>query len=60
MIDPEPSIFDEVDAEFEARREAEAEADIAQGRLVPHAAVAEWLAKIGTPDEEPMPAAWLK
>ena len=55
MPQPEPSIFDEVDEEAEARALAEAEADVAAGRVVSHERVREWLASIGTPDETPAP-----
>ena len=37
---------------------AEAEADFKAGRLVPHEKVMEWLARVGTPDETPMPREW--
>ncbi len=63
MVDRERSIFDDLaesDPEAEARREAEANADIAAGRVVPHAQVGKWLLTWGTPDETPMPEAWLK
>ena len=60
MRKPEPSLFDESDPGHDARREAEADADAAAGRVVPHHLVAEWLRKVGTPDEEPMPDSWLK
>ena len=39
---------------------AEAEADIAAGRGVPHAEVSKWLKTWGTPDFKPMPDEWLK
>ena len=39
---------------------AEARADIAAGRGIPHAQVAAWLATWGTSDYKPMPAEWLK
>ena len=39
---------------------AEARADRAAGRGVPHAEVAKWLATWGTPDYKPMPPEWLK
>ncbi len=58
MSEPERSIFDEldeIDPEMDERRLAEAEADIAAGRLVPHARVVEWLMSWGTPDELPCP-----
>lgn len=61
MAKPEPSIFDQAeDPEADAKRLAEAEADIAAGRLVPHEEVAKWLETWGTPDEKPMPKSWLK
>jgi len=57
MAEQEPkSIFDmEPDAAYEARLDAEAEADYAAGRVVPHAEVAKWLASWGTPNELPCP-----
>jgi predicted transcriptional regulator len=45
------SIFDEIDEEEEERAIAEAEADVAAGRVVPHEEVAKWLKSWGTPDE---------
>lgn len=38
---------------------AEGEADAVAGRLVPHAQVMEWLDRVGTPGETPMPREWL-
>ena len=57
MADTAPkSIFDmEPDAAHEARLDAEAEADIAAGRVVPHAEVARWLDSWGTPNVLPCP-----
>ena len=50
------SIFDEIDEEEErAIAEAEAEADVAAGRVVPHEEVVKWLKSWGTPDELPCP-----
>ena len=43
-----------------AAADAEAEADIAAGRVIPHEKVAEWLKTIGTPDFRPMPREWLE
>lgn len=40
----------------EARAVAEAEADVAAGRLVPHELVVRWLRSWGKPDEEASPA----
>ena len=54
MAEPAP-IFDEIDEEAEARAIAEARADVAAGRLVPHEKVAEWLRSWGTPNELPCP-----
>ncbi|MGI8840374.1 MAG: antitoxin [Caulobacteraceae bacterium] len=58
MTEPELSIFDEIDVEAEAAADAEAMADIAAGRVVPHEEVAAWLATWGTPDEKPAPTSW--
>ncbi len=49
------SILEGIDEEAEARALAEAEADVASGRLVPHDAVVKWLKSWGTPDELPCP-----
>ncbi len=57
---PEPSIFDKMDIASEDAADAEGLADIAAGRVVPHAEVSAWLETWGTPDEKPMPASWLK
>ena len=48
-------LFDEIDEVAEAQAIAEAEADIATGRLVPHEQAVEWLLSWGTPDELPAP-----
>jgi predicted transcriptional regulator len=45
----------EIDEDAEARAIAEAEADVAAGRLVPHEKVVKWLKSWGTPDELPCP-----
>jgi predicted transcriptional regulator len=51
------SIFDlPPDEATEARLDAEAEADYAAGRVVPHAEVVKWLQSWGKPDELPCPA----
>jgi predicted transcriptional regulator len=60
MAKPEPSIFDEPDDEHEARRDAEAMADIAAGRVIPNDEVCAWLETWGTPDETPAPKKWFK
>jgi len=57
---PEPSIFDETDTEADARRHAEALADIKAGRLISNDEVCAWLESWGAPDEKPAPAKWLK
>ncbi len=49
------SIFDEIDEEEEERAIAEAEADVAAGRVVPHEEVVKWLKSWGTPNELPCP-----
>ncbi len=50
-----PSIFDPADDAEEARAMAEAEADIAAGRVISHEAVSRWLRSWGTPNELPPP-----
>ncbi len=61
MSEHEPSIFDvEPDPLVEEKVWAEADADVAAGRSVPHAEVAKWLATWGTPDYKPMPDEWWK
>ena len=52
---PEPAIFDIVDEEHDARRLAEALADVAAGRVISQKAMAAWLLSWGTPDELPPP-----
>jgi predicted transcriptional regulator len=49
------TIFDEIDQDAEARAIAEAEADLAAGRVVPHEEVVKWLRSWGTADELPCP-----
>ena len=56
----EPSIFDEIDEEAERLSEAQAEADVAAGRVVPNARVIEWLKSWGTPNRLPTPYSWRK
>lgn len=61
MAKPDPDIFetiDEIDPEADARRLADAEADIAAGRLIPNDEIVDWLKTWGTPDEKPAPAKW--
>jgi predicted transcriptional regulator len=45
------------DAAAEARLDAEAEADEAAGRVVPHERVREWLAKLSRGERVPPPEA---
>ena len=60
MAKPERSIFDTPNDEQDARRLAEALADIETGRVVPHEEVRAWLKTWGTPDEKPAPNHWFK
>jgi predicted transcriptional regulator len=48
---PQPSLFDEIDDQAEA----EADADVAEGRVVGHPAMKARLLSWGTPDELPPP-----
>ena len=57
---PEPSIFDLPDEDGDARREAEAVADVAAGRVISNDEICAWLETWGTPDETPAPAKWFK
>jgi hypothetical protein len=59
MTEAEPrSIFDmEPDAAHEARLDAEAEADCAAGRVVPHERVREWFAELVKGERIPPPEA---
>ena len=54
------SIFDQIDEEAEVAADAEADADIAAGRVIPHAEVAAWLDTWGAPEFKPAPASWFK
>lgn len=56
MAEP-ASIIDEIDETVERRAIAEARADIAAGRLVPHEEVARWLRSWDTAEELPCPKA---
>jgi predicted transcriptional regulator len=49
------TIFNEIEESAEARAAAEAEADVAAGRAVPHDEVVKWLRSWGTPNELPCP-----
>ena len=54
------TIFDEIDQDAEARAIAEAEADVAAGRVVPHDEVVKWLRSWGTSNELPCPVPKLR
>jgi predicted transcriptional regulator len=60
MAEPEPNIFDEFEDEADRQAMAEADADIAAGRVVPHERVVEWLKSLGTPNQLPTPYSWRK
>jgi predicted transcriptional regulator len=60
LMKTEPAIFDQVDEETDARRHAEALADIEAGRLIPNDEVCAWLETWGAPDEKPAPKSWFK
>ena len=49
------NILEGVDDDAEARAIAQAEADVAAGRVVPHDTVMKWLKSWGTADEVPCP-----
>jgi predicted transcriptional regulator len=53
-VDKTKTLF-EIDEDAETRAIAEAEADVAAGRLVPHEEVVKWLRSWGKPDELPCP-----
>jgi len=57
MAEPEvKSIFDiPPDEAAEARLDAEAEADFAAGRVIPHERVREWLLKLAKGEKVPPP-----
>jgi predicted transcriptional regulator len=54
MAEP-ASIFDSIDEDAEAKAIAEAEADIAAGRVVPHDKVVAWIKSWFTDKELPRP-----
>ena len=60
MTETKPrSIFDTPpDAATEARLDAEAEANCAAGRVVPHERAREWLARLAKGEKVPPPAGW--
>jgi predicted transcriptional regulator len=51
----ERSLFDTNDPDAEAAADARAEADVAEGRLIGHAAVRRWLASWGSSARKPRP-----
>jgi len=54
LFDPEePGIFDALDEEAERVADAEAEADVAAGRVISHGAMKRWLSSWGT--DKPLP-----
>ncbi len=55
MAQPDPSFFDDLDADAEAAADAEGLADLKAGRVVSHAAVKRWLLSWCTTDELPTP-----
>jgi predicted transcriptional regulator len=56
MTEARTSVFDtEANEALEARLDAEAEADVAAGRVVPHEKVAAWLRSWGTQNVLPCP-----
>jgi len=57
---PEPSIFDQPDADADEQAVREGAADADAGRVVSHEKVGEWLLTWGTPGHRPMPKSWLK
>lgn len=54
-MDQAESIFDQVDEARKARAIAEARADVAAGRVVPHEVVAEWLQRMANGERPPPP-----
>lgn len=55
---PDFDPFEEADAEADAALIAEAEADFAAGRCVPHEEVAAWLDTWGKRERVPPPKSW--
>jgi predicted transcriptional regulator len=49
------TVFDEIDAAPEDAADAEAQADVAAGRVISHEAVKAWLLSRGTAEELPPP-----
>ena len=57
MVQP-ASIFDTEDLDAEERALQEAEADLAAGRVVPHAEVVRWLEDLAAGNVRPRPQPW--
>ncbi|MHB8284566.1 MAG: CopG family transcriptional regulator [Caulobacteraceae bacterium] len=55
MSSAEPSLFDTIDAASEAAADARADADVAAGRVISHAAMKVWILSWGMPEELPPP-----
>jgi hypothetical protein len=55
MVKPD-NIFSPLDDAIEAQALAQAEADFAAGRILPHESVKAWLRSWGGPDELPKPS----
>ena len=55
MAVPEASLFEQIDDAAEERALQDAEAAIAEGRVILHDPVVRWLRSWSTPDELPRP-----
>ena len=53
-------IFEHPSDNHIAKADARARGDAENYRTVPHAEVRDWLRKVGSADETPMPPGWLK
>jgi predicted transcriptional regulator len=54
-VEPEPSIFDEVDEAAQELADAEGLADLEAGRTISHEAMKRWLLSWGTDNKLPPP-----
>jgi predicted transcriptional regulator len=54
-MEPERSIFDEVDIDADKAADAEGMADLDAGRVIEHDVMKAWLLSLGTADELPPP-----
>jgi predicted transcriptional regulator len=54
-MEPERSIFDEVDIDADKAADAEGMADLDAGRVIEHDVMKAWLLSLGTADERPPP-----